>query len=164
MKSIPLILLCSLLFIIPRRDIIEDESDYIEINHVYTYDETKMVHDKRMTQIIWWNWNDSVLIEEKDIIGKGTGVWHRGGAFVVMDYKVIWSSGSSPNQTRNIIPVKDGREYVCLFYDKDDKVMRKVSSGWLRITHTEVDQEIENRRILRFDDRKRLTPPPNFKK
>ena len=49
--------------------IISDTSSHVEINHVYRYNEGDKQYEKRMIQIIWWEWRDSVLLEEKDILG-----------------------------------------------------------------------------------------------
>ena len=137
--------------------VIDDTSDYVEINHVYRYDEGEKEYQKRMIQVIWWEWRDSVLLEQQDILGNGTGNWKRSGCFVVKDFRVTWSNSSSPQDTLHIAPRRDKRKYICLFYDKDDKVMRKVTSGWLTTTHTTNDREIDNRTIVRIENRNKLT-------
>lgn len=137
--------------------IILDTSSHVEINHVYGYDEGDKRYEKRMIQIIWWEWRDSVLLEEKDTLGNGTGNWSRSGCFVVKDFRVTWSNSSSPQQTLYIAPRRDKKNYICLFYDKDDGVIRKVVSGWLTITHTTNDREIDNRIIVRIENRNKLT-------
>lgn len=153
-----LILLLALFSSDPTGDlIISDISSYVEINHVYRYDEGDQLYKKRMTQIIWWEWRDSVLLPVKDNLGRETGDWRRSGCFVVKDYKVTWSESSRPQQTLYINPRRNHRKYICLFYDKDDRVMRKVVSGWLTITHTTNDREIDDRTIVRIENRNKLT-------
>ncbi len=137
--------------------VISDTSSYVEINHVYRYNETDKLYEQRMIQIIWWEWRDSVLLEVKDILGNGTGDWRRSGCFIVKDYRVTWSESSSPQQTLYIMPRRNKNNYICLFYDKDNRVMRKVISGWLTITHTTNDREIDNRDIVKIENRNRLT-------
>jgi len=137
--------------------VISDTSDYVEINHVYRYNAEDNKYEKRMTQIIWWEWRDSVLLEEKDNLGNGTGDWKRSGCFVVKDFRVTWSGSSSPQQTLHITPRREKKNFICLFYDKDDRVMRKVISGWRTITHTTNDVEVDNRIIVRIENRNKLT-------
>ena len=142
------------------RLIISENSDYVEINHVYRYNKEDEVYTKRMTQVIWWEWRDAVLLPVLDPVTKEpTGDWKQGGAFVVRDYKVTWSESSSPQRTLYITPRRDKRNYICLFYDKDDKVIRKIISGWLTITHTTNDREMDNRQIVTLENRNELIKP-----
>ncbi len=159
MKTI-LLLLCYV-FVSPSIDngIVEESSNHVEINHVYRFDEKEQEYVKRMTQIIWWEWRDNVLLPVKDSLGNETGDWRSTGAFVVRDFKVTWSESSSPKNTRYIIPRKEKNKYICLFYDKDDKIIRKITSRWMIITHTDHDREVENRRFVKMEHRNKLITP-----
>lgn len=149
-----LILLC----IIPHNQnaVRKDTSDFVEINHVYRYDEGDKVYKKRMVQIIWWDWKDYVLLPVKDRLGRETGDWRPSGCFVVKDYRVVWSESSRPQQTLTIVPRRNGARWVCIFYDKDHRVFREVTSGWMRETHTTNDPEIEDRQIFAKENRREL--------
>ena len=154
-----LLLLCSLFGGDPNdRLIVKDSSSYVEINHVYREDSDGKI-TKRMTQIIWWEWRNQLLLPEKDKTGKNTGNWLRGSGFVVKDYRVTVSFSSMPNVVREITPRRSGDKWVCLFYDKDDRIIRMVKSGWLRVTHTTNDREIDDRKVVRIEDRNKLIKP-----
>jgi hypothetical protein len=154
-----LLLLCGLFNGDPNDHlIVKDSSSYVEINHVYREDfDGKIV--RRMTQIIWWEWKNQLLLPEKDKAGKHTGNWFRGSGFVVKDYRVTVSFPSRPTVVRRITPRRSGDKWVCLFYDKDSQCMRSVVSKWMRITHTLHDREVEDRDILNIDFRTKLTKP-----
>tara|TARA_R110000824_G_scaffold236578_1_gene425262 strand:- start:1329 stop:1814 length:486 start_codon:yes stop_codon:yes gene_type:complete len=139
--------------------IISETSDYVEINHVYREDLAEQEYKKRMIQVIWWEWKNSVLLPVKDSLGKETGHWRRSGCFIVRDFRVIWSESSSPQQTLSIAPRREGKDYICLFYDKDNGVIRRIRSGWLIITHTINDREIDNRQVIRVENRNKLINP-----
>jgi|TARA_Y100000310_G_scaffold343876_1_gene453629 hypothetical protein len=154
-----LLLLCSLFGGDPNdRLIVKDSSSYVEINHVYREDSDGKI-TKRMTQIIWWEWRNQLLLPEKDKTGKNTGNWLRGSGFVVKDYRVTVSFSSMPNVVREITPRRSGDKWVCLFYDKDSQCIRSVVSKWMRTTHTLYDREVEDRDIFNMDFRTKLTKP-----
>jgi hypothetical protein len=124
-----------LLFVVldsnPLNDtVITDTSSFVEINHVYREDVDGEI-SKRMTQVIWWEWKDKLLLPEKNKVGKYTGNWYRGSGFVVKDYRVTVSHSSRPQVVRKITPTRSGDKWVCLFWDKDSQCIRKVTSGWL---------------------------------
>ena len=146
-----------LLFLSPiRSPIVKDTSDFVEINHFYTYDHTDKIYKKNFIQIIWWEWKDFIDIPEKDVFGKETGRLKKSAGFVVMDYRIIWSSSSSPKEVMRITPQRYNNKSVCLFYDKDKRTIREISSGWMRETYTTYDVEVENRRILRPEFRNKF--------
>jgi hypothetical protein len=139
--------------------IVEDSSDYIEINNIYRHDADGFL-EKRMVQIIWWEWRDSILLPEIDLITKKqTGNWKSGSDFVVKDFRVTYSISSSPKEVRKIAPKIYGDKWVCIFWDKDDRCFRRVISNWKIITHTLHDREIKNRDILKINNRNKLTKP-----
>tara|TARA_R110002051_G_scaffold32786_7_gene74022 strand:- start:2750 stop:3286 length:537 start_codon:yes stop_codon:yes gene_type:complete len=135
--------------------VIEDSSDFVEINHIYEIDDKKQIR-KRMTQIIWWEWKYPVLLPEKNNIGEETGSWYRSGSFIVRDYRVTWANHSD---RRQITPYRQGKYWISLFYDDQDKCFRRVISKWIITTHSMQDREIENRKILQQSLRNRLTKP-----
>ena len=142
-----------------KNSVVRDSSDYVEINHVYSLNQDG-VFKKRMVQIIWWEWRDSVLLPVKDELGFPTGDWKRGADFVVKSFKVT-SNGTLPDGQliiqRAIYPRRFGKKWICSFYDTDDDVLREVVSRWVVTTHTSQDTEIENRKILSINHRTGLT-------
>jgi len=149
------LILLSFLSPIPS-PIIKDTSAFVEVNHFYVYSEVDRVYKKKFIQVIWWEWKDFVSVPEKDSLGRETGFLKKTSGFVVKDYRIIWSSSSRPEQIMNITPRRYNNKWVCLFYDKGEGVLREVTSGWTRETHTSYDIEIENRRILSIENRNRL--------
>jgi len=137
---------------------IKDTSAYVEINHIYRHN-FKGEIEKRMVQIIWWEWRNQLLLPEKDEVGKYTGNWFRGSGFVVKDYRVTISISSRPNTVRQITPKRSGDKWVCLFYDKDSQCIGKVVPGWIRETHTLHDREVEDRDFFSMNSRTKLSPP-----
>ena len=151
------ILLLLLLFLSPvRSPIVEDTSDFVEINHFYSYDHADKVYKKNFIQIVWWEWKNFIDIPETDVFGNETGVLKKSSGFVVKDYRIIWSSTSSPKDVMRITPRKYNNKWVCLFYDDNGKVIRQISSGWMKETYTTYDVEMQNRRILRPEFRNKL--------
>ena len=145
-------LFCILISLSPLRDagIIEDFSDYVEVNHVYRYDHADKIFKKRMTQVIWWEFRHSVLVRNKD------GDYRRGSEFIVKDFRVIWSESSRPQAMEHIVPRLYQKKWVCLFYDKNDRKIRQITSNWKRETHTTFDPEVENRSIVSVENRNKL--------
>lgn len=135
--------------------IIKDTSDFVEINHVYRTDDKKQ-QEKRMIQIIWWEWKYPILMPEKNIVGQNTGNWYNGGTFVVKDYRIMWANN---RESRSITPRLHRRKWICLFYDDGDRCIRQITSRWVIITHTMYDREVVNREILENSLRNRLTKP-----
>ena len=92
--------------------VILDSCDYVEINHVYNISEETGKPALRMTQYIWWEWRDSVLLPVLDPLTKQrTGDWRQGGDFVVREYLVTHSGSSSPNNVNPILLDKDGNAW-----------------------------------------------------
>jgi hypothetical protein len=136
--------------------IIEDTSSYIEINHIYRYDAGDEVYKKRMVQLIWWEWRNYLFVAETDELGRETGSLERSSGFVVKDFRVIWSESSRPQQSMAIMPRRYKDKWICFFYDKNDRVFRRVTSDWMRETHTQNDPEIDDRKVFRIEDRNKL--------
>jgi hypothetical protein len=69
-------------FSIPNNLVIVDSCDYVEINHVYNVNEETGKATLRMTQYIWWEWKDRVLLPVLNPITKQrTGSWKLGSDF-----------------------------------------------------------------------------------
>ena len=151
-------ILIFLLFLSPvRSPIIKDKSDFVEINHFYSYNQADKIYKKKFVQVIWWEWRASIYLPKKDILGREVGGLEKSSAFVVKDYRIIWSDTSQPQQVMVITPRRYNNKWICVFYDKDDKVIREVTSGWVRETHTSYDVEMENRIILSVGNRRELS-------
>ena len=137
-----------------QRIVFSDSCDYVEINNVYNTNEETREHTLRMTQYIWWEWRDRILLPVLDPITKQeTGDWKSGSDFVVREFLVIFSNSSSPNNTNGVLLDKRKDHWICIFWDKNDKVMRKVRCKWLATTHTTYDVEIKNRDIVKQERR-----------
>jgi len=151
-----LVFLVSLLS--PDRDIIiKDRCDFIEVNHVYRLDHQTKRYEKTMVQLIWWEWKNHLLVPEiNPITGQELDSLTLGSGFVVRDYLITWSSSSRPQEVSSAMPTMRKKKWVCLFYDKDDKVFREVVANWIRETHTDYDVEIKNREVLSLPLRNKL--------
>lgn len=140
----------------PKENIlIEDFTDFVEINHVYQLNDKKEIQ-KRFIQIIWWEWRNTVLLPEKDMFGQETGDWRSGSGFVVRDYRIISSNGK---EKIRITPHLQKDRWISLFYDEKDRCLRRVVSKFKVISHTMYDKEIINRKIVQQDSRNKLTKP-----
>ena len=53
-----------------QRIVFSDSCDYVEINNVYNTNEETTEHTLRMTQYIWWEWRDRILLPVLDPITK----------------------------------------------------------------------------------------------
>ena len=137
----------------PRSDtVLLDSCDYVEINHVYNINEETGESVLRMTQYIWWEWKGRVLLPVLNPITKQrTGNWKLGSDFVVREYLVTYN-GSSTHGADVLLSKRNGK-WTCIFWDKSDRVLREIKCKWLTTTHTLYDVEIENRAILKQDER-----------
>lgn len=137
----------------PRSEIVFlDSCDYVEINHVYNINEETGESTLRMTQYIWWEWKDRILLPVLNPITKQrTGNWRLGSDFVVREYLVTYNG--SVTYGVNVLLSKKNKVWTCIFWDKGDKVLREIKCKWLTTTHTSHDVEIENREILKPEER-----------
>ena len=145
----PLIYLLILFSSISDKDVIKDHSDIVEVNYIYRYDKAAEKYHKRMMQVIWWEFRN-ILEEDEDGSSKPKP------QYVVKDFRVVWSESSSPQKVGHISPIRRGKEWVCLFYDKDDNRVREVISDSRAETHTENDPEMDNRQVLPLNLRNKL--------
>ena len=133
---------------------VTDSCDYVEINHVYNVDDETGKASLRMIQYIWWEWRATILLPVLDpVTKKRTGHWKQGSDFVVREYLVTHSGSSRPNVVASVAMTKKDGKWICVFWDKDDKLIRSVTCGWISETHTTYDTEIENRNVLHTDFR-----------
>tara|TARA_Y100000296_G_scaffold54144_1_gene62041 strand:- start:1572 stop:2030 length:459 start_codon:yes stop_codon:yes gene_type:complete len=144
-----LIYLALILSPLREKGIIRDVSAFVEVNHVYRYDETDGIYVKRLVQVIWWEWKNHIVIED-------AGDYRSESGFVVKDYRVTWSYSSRPQQTKTIVPRLEKGKWVCLFYDKGSQKIREVKSNWKKESHTSFDVEVVNRNVLHLNERSRL--------
>ena len=140
-------------FSTPNEYTVKDSCAYVEINHVYNIDDEAGKATLRMVQYIWWEWKNHLLLPEKGTNGKNTGDWVLSSGFVVREYLVTYSGSSRPEGVASVSRIKRNGKHVCIFWDRQDKIVREVKCGWTTETHTTYDVEIENRDILRTDFR-----------
>ena len=136
---------------------VKDHCEYVEINHVYNLNQETGKATLRMTQYIWWEWRNNLLLSKKDKFGNETNDLYNGSGFVVRDYRVTTSSSSSPREVLKIVVSKAKGGYVCIFFDKNNKLLREVHSKWKTETHTFNDVEVDNRDILNMELRRKLS-------
>jgi len=129
--------------------IAKDRCAFVEVNHVYRLDDQTKKYEKRMVQLIWWEWKNHLLVPKTNpITGQELNGSTSGSGFVVRDYLVIWSSSSDPQEISSAMPRRHKRQWVCLFYDKGNRIFREVICGWMIETHTNYDVEVENREVV----------------
>ena len=145
----PLVYFLLLFSSISDKDVIKDYSDIVEVNYIYKYNNADKEYQKRMVQIIWWEFRN-VLEEDKDGSSKPRP------QYVVKDFRVVWSESSDPQKVGHIIPIRRKKEWVCLFYDKNDNRVREVISDSRAETYTNNDPEMDNRQILPLNLRNKL--------
>ena len=144
-----LIYLALILSPLREKGITRDVSDFVEVNHVYRYDEVDRIYIKRLIQVIWWEWKNHILVKDSNGYRNVSG-------FVVKDYRVTWSYSSRPQQIKSIVPTLEKGKWVCLFYDKGSQKIREIKSNWKRESHTDFDVELVNRNIVPLSERSRL--------
>lgn len=74
--------------------------DYVEINHVYRYDEIDERVVCYMKQAIFWSFREEVLLPVMDSQGKPTDEYRMTSDFVVRDYVVLKMGWSNKQNTR----------------------------------------------------------------
>ena len=125
-----------LLLLIPPPSPIVDHVDLYEINHVHGAD-----GQVRLTQAIFWDWSLDY-------------------GFVVRDYRII--DGNCENLSLGQWPVfvsgiRGPRELA--WYDKRDRVFRKVICEQAIETWTRYDPELRSRKVLPTIGRRKLSAP-----
>ena len=133
-------------------EVIRDKSDFVEINHYYQYNHTDRVYEKQFIQVIWWEFRGGLFIDRKgEIVNRPIS------DFVVRDFRITWSKTSQPQDVNRIIPRYYTGNWGCVFYDKNGRVVREVTSKWRRVTHTTIDPEMINRNVINEPRRNKLS-------
>lgn len=134
---------------------VKDWSDFVEINHYYQYNHTEKAYEKQFVQVIWWEFRGGLFINRK-----GEHLNYPMSDFVVKDFRVIWSKTSDPQRVNTIVPRRHRKKWICVFYDKQDGILREVTSKWTRISNTTYDPEMENRKVISPQHRSHLSKIP----
>ena len=120
--------------------------DYVEINHVYRYDEIDERVVCYMKQAIFWSFRYDVLLPVRNEEGKLTDEYKMTSSFVIRDYVVLKEGWSNKQNVRwNLINGK----WHFTFYDTNSDTNIRVICGSMKITHTDYDVESEHRKILK---------------
>ena len=114
--------------------VVRDKVDVIEINHVYNPETGK----KTLSQVIFWEFRSHY---------KGYGAH-------VVTWRRLEQVKAAPRYDH------DRRLWVLLWWDDKHDVLRKVSSVSFRTTHTLYDPEIEDRKDIAMEYRRRLSQVP----
>jgi len=147
-----LIIFIIILIPLTHDGIIRDSSDFVEINHYYQYNEGDKVYQKNFVQIIWWEFRGGLFVNRK-----GESLNYPISDFVVKDFRIVWSRTSDPEDVNSITPKRYKNNWSCIFFDKEDKVLREVTSGWKTVTHTLFDPEMDNRQMVSIQGRTKLS-------
>ena len=134
--------------------VVKDKCDFVEINHYYQYDHAEKAYQKQFIQAIWWEFRGGLFINRK-----GRDLSKPIHDFVVKDYRVMWSRTSVPQAVNTITPRRYKNKWVCVFYDKNDRMLREITSGWVVVTHTVFDPEMKNRTVIDIQHRSKLSDP-----
>ncbi len=124
--------------------------DYVEINHVYRYDEIEQRVVCYMKQAIFWSFREEVLLPVMDTEGKPTDEYRMTSDFVIRDYitlKIGWSN--KQNVRWNLINGK----WHFTFYDMNSDTYLRVICGSMKTTHTDHDVERKHLKMLKQDFR-----------
>ena len=111
-------------------------------------------YQKQFIQAIWWEFRGGLFINRK-----GRDLSKPIHDFVVKDYRVMWSRTSVPQAVNTITPRRYKNKWVCVFYDKNDRMLREITSGWVVVTHTVFDPEMKNRTVIDIQHRSKLSDP-----
>ena len=124
--------------------------DYVEINHVYRYDEIEERVVCSMKQAIFWSFREEVLLPVIDSQGKPTDEYRITSDFVVRDYVVLktgWSNKQNVNW--NFI---NGRWHFT-FYDMHSDTYTRVICKNIKVSHTDYDVERRNLKLIKKEFR-----------
>ena len=124
--------------------------DYVEINHVYRYDEIEERVVCSMKQAIFWSFREEVLLPVRDKEGRLTDEYRITSAFVIRDF-VVLKTGWSNKQNVHWHLINGKWHFT--FYDMNSDTNIRVICGSMKITHTDHDVESEHRKTLKRDFR-----------
>ena len=124
--------------------------DYVEINHVYRYDEIDERVVCYMKQAIFWSFRHDVLLPVRNEEGKLTDEYKMTSSFVIRDYVVLKEGWSNKQNVRwNLINGK----WHFTFYDMNSDTYLRVICGKMKVSHTDYDVERRHLKMLRKDFR-----------
>jgi hypothetical protein len=124
--------------------------DYVEINHVYRYDEIEERVVCYMKQAIFWSFRYDVLLPVINSQGKPTDEYRMSSDFVVRDYVVLKTGWSNKQNTRwNLINGK----WHFTFYDMNSDTYIRVICKSIKVSHTNYDVERWNLKLIRKEHR-----------
>jgi len=120
--------------------------DYVEINHVYRYDEIEERVVCYMKQAIFWSFRYDVLLPVRNEEGKLTGEYKMSSNFVIRDYVVLKEGWSNKQNLKwNLINGK----WHFTFYDMNTDTYLRIICGNMKVTHTDYDVERKNLKLVK---------------
>jgi len=124
--------------------------DYVEINHVYRYDEIEERVVCSMKQAIFWSFREEVLLPIRDKEGRLTDEYRITSAFVIRDFLVLKTGWSNKQNIKwHLINGK----WHFTFYDMNSDTHLRVICGNMKVTHTDYDVERRHLKMLKKDSR-----------
>ncbi len=127
-----------------------EHCDYVEINHVYRYDEIEQRVVCHMRQAIFWSFREEVLLPVRDEEGRLTDEYRITSAFVIRDYVVLKTGWSNKQNIKwHLINGK----WHFTFYDMNSDTHLRVICGNMKVTHTDYDVERRHLKMLKKDSR-----------
>ena len=119
--------------------------DYVEINHVYRYDEIEQRVVCSMKQAIFWSFREEVLLPVRDKEGRLTDEYRMTSAFVIRDYVVLKTGWSNKQNVQwHLINGK----WHFTFYDMNSDTYLRVICKNMKVTHTDYDVERKHLKML----------------
>ena len=124
--------------------------DYVELNHVYRYDEIEERVVCYMKQAIFWSFRNEILLPVRNQEGKPTDEYRITSDFVIRDYVVLKTGWSNKQNVRwNLINGK----WHFTFYDMNSDTYVRVICKSIKVSHTNYDVERRHLRMLKQDFR-----------
>ena len=124
--------------------------DYVEINHVYRYDEFEEKVVCHMRQAIFWSFREEVLLPIKDEEGRLTDEYRITSDFVIRDYVVLKTGWSNKQNVKwHLINGK----WHFTFYDMNSDTYLRVICDGIKTSHTDYDVERKNLKRVKKDFR-----------
>ncbi len=120
--------------------------DYVEINHVYRYDEIEERVVCYMKQAIFWSFRYDVSLPVRNEEGKLTSEYKMSSNFVIRDYVVLKEGWSNKQNLKwNLINGK----WHFTFYDMNTDTYLRIICGNMKVTHTDYDVERKNLKLVK---------------
>jgi hypothetical protein len=138
------IILCLFTLRPENRGVREISVEMIEIN-TYTLN---LGTAKEKSQVIFWEWSNSLPRRVKDQWGKVSHTVYDSGGYVVRDWRSI-----PDDKSHYFTPRYVKGSYYMTFYDPTSKLLLRIKSRYFIRTTTGYDREVHNRNILRQEYR-----------